>query len=207
VIKHIIWDWNGTLIDDWANCRAATKEVLERHGGASSAADRPFRRPLRDHYSDLLERELSEEEFTAIHEYWELSYTRDRPAFCLRPDALQAIRLAAASGCTQSVLSMTKHEILRRDVEAHNLTKEFVLLEGSHSDLPSKTQLLTLHLGRLNIMPSYVLLIGDTEDDRAAASYAQTQFARVHSGYEDRSGSTPIPIDLISIIKRALSSG
>lgn len=56
VITHLVWDWNGTLFDDFAITVEATDAAMRAHGfGAVTAVTYRlrYRRPIRDFYADL----------------------------------------------------------------------------------------------------------------------------------------------------------
>jgi phosphoglycolate phosphatase-like HAD superfamily hydrolase len=48
-VTHLVWDWNGTLLDDLALVVAATNASLATAGGRPITAEehrRDFRRPI-----------------------------------------------------------------------------------------------------------------------------------------------------------------
>ena len=57
--RHLVWDWNGTLLDDLTLCVNATNTCLAMFGGPQITAEdhrRDFRRPVVDYYSFVLGR-------------------------------------------------------------------------------------------------------------------------------------------------------
>ena len=182
--RHVVWDWNGTLLDDREACVTATIEALGLQDGAARAATEPFERPLRRYYSRLVGKELSAKEFVSVRQRWDLCYLSLWPHIYLRTDALTAIKEADAKGFTQSVLSMTPHEHLQLDVDRRGISGLFLLVEGSRGDPPGKSQLLRKHLKKLGVPPSETTLVGDSEDDAVAAGTVGTRFVRIESGYE-----------------------
>ena len=63
---HLVWDWNGTLLDDLSLVVDSTNRVFASVGGAAVplAEHRVrYRRPVADYYADVLGRPVTEEEF------------------------------------------------------------------------------------------------------------------------------------------------
>lgn len=56
---HLVWDWNGTLLNDLALVVACTNAAFASAGGSPISVDQhrvKFRRPVADYYADVLER-------------------------------------------------------------------------------------------------------------------------------------------------------
>src|SRR6185295_18146921 len=56
---NLVWDWNGTLLDDLSLVVEATNRAFEAVGGRSVDSDehrRTFRRPVAEFYAEVLER-------------------------------------------------------------------------------------------------------------------------------------------------------
>jgi phosphoglycolate phosphatase-like HAD superfamily hydrolase len=189
-VRHVVWDWNGTLIDDWDSCLAATAETLGLTV-PSLIRGRRFFRPVRAYYSALLTRDLTEREFESLCQRWENAYRRHRSRECARPHARDAIALIEAQGITQSVLSMWRNDRIREDTVDHGLLKFFVLVQGSQADAPTKSGMLAAHLAQLGLVGSEVTLIGDSEDDFLAASSVGARFVHFRSAYEEESFVPP----------------
>src|SRR5262249_46428492 len=54
--SHVIWDWNGTLLDDVDLCVEIVQGMLERHGLARiglAEYQSVFRFPVREYYKDV----------------------------------------------------------------------------------------------------------------------------------------------------------
>ena len=57
VLTHVVWDWNGTLLDDLDTCVAVANMLLDEFGLArlEGVADyqAKFRFPIVDYYAEL----------------------------------------------------------------------------------------------------------------------------------------------------------
>lgn len=171
---HVVWDWNGTLIDDTAATWQAVCANLVALGGEPISLD-SFR--LFDgwpswigFYTRMLGRDVSVNEYIRISDQWLTHYLPLLPSCPLTVDAVDA--LDAWTG-TQSLLSMLHHDNLVAECDRRSLTDRFLHVQG-RTDLrvQSKTQALLDHLATLQIEPVDVVLIGDTLGDVRAARFA-----------------------------------
>ena len=173
-VAHVVWDWNGTLLDDFgltAEIAGRTLETLGVPGVTGEDIRAHFRRPFGDFYGSLFGRPVTAEEFRYIRERYESEYHAGLLDLGLQPDALDALDLVASEGATQSLLSMAPDEQLQRLVDHHAIRSRFVRVEGSpRTDSDGfKAERLEHHLAALAIDPRSSVVIGDTVDDHEAA--------------------------------------
>ncbi len=115
---YIIWDWNGTLLDDVDAAVAALNRMLALRGVAPTDKDyyrKNFGFPVRPFYAKLgvdLERENWDEICIDFHRF-----IKDESCQHLRHDALDALAVVKKAGVKQSILSALRQDILRRDVK------------------------------------------------------------------------------------------
>ncbi len=77
VSRHLVWDWNGTLLNDLDLCVTATNACLATIGGPRITAEdhrRDFRRPIVDYYSFVLGRPVDAEEFRRLDDAFHDAY-------------------------------------------------------------------------------------------------------------------------------------
>ena len=170
-MAHLVWDWNGTLLDDLALVVAATNASLASAGGPSVTADehrRDYRRPISAYYEFLLGRPLADGEFVALDTVFHETYRDGVQAIGLAADARAAI---AAWGGTQSLLSMWFHHELVPLVETHGLHALLSRVDGLRAAVGGgpKAPHLRAHLDALGLAGPECVLIGDSVDDAHAA--------------------------------------
>jgi phosphoglycolate phosphatase-like HAD superfamily hydrolase len=172
-VTHLVWDWNGTLLDDLTLVVAATNVSLATIGGPPITADdhrRDFRRPIADYYGHVLGRPVSRDEFIQLDRLYHDFY-RDGLLDCaLAADAEAAMR--AWTG-TQSLLSMWFHEELVPEVTRRGLHALFERIDGLRPGVVGgghKAEHLAEHLDALGMAAADTVLIGDSVDDAHAAS-------------------------------------
>ena len=74
---HLVWDWNGTLLDDLSLVVDATIQAFAAVGGRSLDSDehrRTFRRPVAEFYAEILERAVDAEEFGRLDRIYHDAY-------------------------------------------------------------------------------------------------------------------------------------
>ena len=168
---HLVWDWNGTLLDDVGLMVEATNAALGSVGRPSLTVEeyqRGYRAPIESYHRKLLGRSLGTAQFTRLNRLLH-TYYRDRLTRCpLAPDAVEALN--AWTG-TQSLLSQFYYEYLLLLVNQHGLTRYFSRIDGLH-EKPGATRKsghLKTHLDALSLAGGDCVLIGDSLDDAAAA--------------------------------------
>src|SRR5437773_2417769 len=110
--RHLVWDWNGTLLDDVAAVVAATNHAFGTVAGPVIDLDRfrrTFRRPIQDMYAELLGRPIDAAEFGKLDRVFHEHYRTGVTTATLAAGAAAA--LASWPG-TQSLLSMWFHDEL-----------------------------------------------------------------------------------------------
>jgi phosphoglycolate phosphatase-like HAD superfamily hydrolase len=170
--RHLVWDWNGTLLDDLALVVAATNASLASVGGPAITAEehrRDFRRPISAYYAMVLGRAVEQEEFAALDKAFHVAYNEGLAACALATGALPA--LAGWAG-TQSLLSMWFHDELVPAVARHGLDRYFVRVDGLRASVGGgpKAPHLAAHLAGIGVAGPDCVLIGDSVDDAEAAT-------------------------------------
>jgi phosphoglycolate phosphatase-like HAD superfamily hydrolase len=172
-VRHLVWDWNGTLIDDHSAVVAAINDALAglRLRPIDSEAFRTyFTRPVQRFYEQVAGRPIEPGEWEALDSAYHDSYGARVEGLKLAADARAALEAAEAAGLTQSLLSMWRHQDLVPLVERLGIARFFVRVDGLR--VPGgggKTEHLVEHLAALGVEASAALLVGDTLDDLAAA--------------------------------------
>lgn len=185
--SHIVWDWNGTLLDDLLIVVEAVNRSIGAFGLAPITAESyrdHYTRPVRHFYDRLFGRTVSDEEWlrlnTGFHDaYFELAALD----VDLAPGARDAMDLLSQEGWTQSLLSMSPQDWLNGIVGRLDMTARFELVDGLSGPTGGlKATHLEEHLQILGIGGSSVVVVGDTPDDVAAARHVGAQAILFHGG-------------------------
>ena len=169
--RHLVWDWNGTLLDDLDLVVRATNVAFASAGGPVVTADEHrvrFRRPIADYYAEMLGRAIDDESFGRLDRIFHEAYRAGLTSCALAADATAAI---AAWPGSQSLLSMWFHDELVPTVHTYGLTPHFARVDGLRAAVGGgpKAEWLEKHLAELGLDGRHVVLIGDSLDDADAA--------------------------------------
>lgn len=207
--SHIVWDWNGTLLNDNTVVLAAVNDVCADFGRVPLTWEEWqgfYSRPVRPCYERVLGRILSDEDWIQVDRLY-----HDRYDLLLHTAALAAgvpdeLRSWSATGRTQSLLSMWFHSQLVPTVAGHGLSELFQRVDGLPGELggESKTEHLIRHLEAQNLDPADVLMIGDVVDDAEAALAVGAQCILVATGGMHRAALEATGVPVTSTIPEAV---
>jgi phosphoglycolate phosphatase-like HAD superfamily hydrolase len=198
-VAHLVWDWNGTLLDDLSLVVAATNVSLATFGGPSiTAADhrRDFRRPIVDYYGHVLGRSVSTVEFAELDRVYHNAYRDGLLDTALTADAEAAMRAWPGS---QSLLSMWFHDELVPELHRRGLLGLFARVDGLRAGEVGgghKLEYLLTHLDALGVAAGDTVLIGDSVDDARAAAGAGAACVLYGGGFTapEQLAATGVPV-------------
>jgi phosphoglycolate phosphatase-like HAD superfamily hydrolase len=184
---HLVWDWNGTLLDDLSLVVSSTNEAFAAVGGRPVDADEHrsrFRRPVAEFYAEILERAVDQEEFGKLDRIFHDAYRMGLTSMTLAADAQTALTSWPGS---QSLLSMWFHDELVPAIETYGLSGVFTRVDGLRTEVGGhlKAGHLAEHLAGLGLTGDQVVLIGDSLDDAAAADAVGGQVVLYTGGFTD----------------------
>jgi len=187
--EHIIWDWNGTLIDDTGLCVEILNRSLRAYNlpvVTEEAYRADFDFPVRDYYQRL-GFDFSRYSFEKIAAEWVAEYEARQFSCPLQPQARQVLQALADRNFIQSILSAYHQQLLENVIDHFNLTSFFERIVGltdfyAHGKSETGKQLLS----DLNCSPSKALLIGDTNHDHAVASELGIDCILIADGHQPR---------------------
>lgn len=187
--KHIIWDWNGTLLDDAWVCVEIMAGMMEKRGLAPLTFERYqgiFRFPVKGYYQDL-GFNFSEEPFENVSTEFITAYYANHPRVALQKDVVRVLTEAARRGISQSVLSASKHSYLTQAIADFNLTQYFTTLKGiANHHAAGKSAIGKAFIESQNISAKDILLVGDTTHDVEVAHEIGAHCVLVESGHQNR---------------------
>ncbi len=214
MIRHIVWDWNGTLFNDQDLVLAATNASLlaigVQHHVTADQYKHLYQRPMEDFYAALIGSPIPDAQWPALDaafaEYY-LSHMRD----CgLSADALAA--MDAWSPRTQSLLSMFGHDDLLRLTGEFELHGRFHRIDGRppDPDFGPKAKYLVKHLQHLlaqapELSPDQIALIGDCADDAHAAAHVGASAVLYTGGSSSRSVLEKVGVPVVDTLSEAVA--
>ena len=208
---HIVWDWNGTLLDDNDAVVAAVNEVCTAFGRERIDLEHwrsIFSRPLVHCYERLLDRTLTDAEWTHLEELYHGSYRELLHTARLASGVPDVLAEWGEAGRTQSLLSMWFHDELVALVTELDLHPLFERVDGLRDEVGggAKAAHLKRHLAELARDPAEVVLVGDVLDDAQAAAEAGTGCVLVATGVMSRrsleTAGVPVAADIAEAVAR-----
>ena len=182
---YIVWDWNGTLLDDVDAGIAALNRMLAERGLPTITRDfyrAHFGFPVRPLYVRIGMDPDHEWDRICVEFH---DYLAQEPQH-VRPDAVAALGLVRARGCGQSILSALRQDLLLRDTAREGVQAFFDEIYGV-DNLEGATKLsrgreLVAKLG--SVADRDVVFVGDTLHDAEVASALGARAVLVDGGHQ-----------------------
>ncbi|MEA1940101.1 MAG: HAD family hydrolase, partial [Candidatus Caldatribacteriota bacterium] len=166
--KHIIWDWNGTLVDDvWLVVEIMNKMLKKRQlpGIDSKKYKEIFDFPVTKYYLKL-GFDFSRESFKELTVEFISEYYRRFNECKLFDKTEEVLKKIRDMGISQSILSASKEDVLTEKIRYYGIEKYFCRIIGLENHYAeSKIENGKKGIVELNLDPQEVLLIGDTTHD------------------------------------------
>jgi phosphoglycolate phosphatase len=198
-IRHIIWDWNGTLLDDAKACASAVDVLMRRRGMAGETLEGYRTRvkfPVRAYYLRA-GFDLDKEDYDFLCDEFGIAYEeaisgfvpgeggQPRP-FGIHDDVRDVLSSFSALGVTHSIVSAAEEATLRMQVGQYGLQEHFIRVAGRDDNHGgTKTHLVEEWVKKCSFPPDQILYIGDTEHDCEAATASGIRVALVSDGHVD----------------------
>lgn len=210
---HVVWDWNGTLLDDLAVVIEAANVGLERFGVGPLDEDLyrdHFTRPVRAFYDSLFGRPVTDREWHELNETFHIEYMNRADQADLTEDAIDALDAVGEDRGAQSLLSMSPHDWLEGILRRKGLNHRFSLVSGLSGETGGlKAAHLAEHIESLGIAPGDTVIIGDTPDDATAAKHVGARVVLYDGGSHHlpvlRQTEAPVAHSLVQAVEFARS--
>lgn len=211
-MRHVVWDWNGTLLADQQVVLHALNHLLGEFGLPSTTLEtyqRLYTRPVRVFYERLFGRPISDADWQRIDDVFHDAYGQALADAALADDAHAALDLVEGAGRTQSLLSMARHDQLEPLVRQFDIHHRFVLVDGLRGPGGGrKAHELEAHLTALAHVagddPSDYLVIGDATDDAVAAAHVGAPCVLYDGGSHPRDELQRLGVPVVDSLVEAL---
>ena len=167
--KHIIWDYNGTLLNDVQLCVDVMNSMLIPRGLPeinSSIYKAVFDFPVKDYYAEL-GFDFEKESFEKVGTEFIVKYDeQQRSSTKLHKDTDYILQEISRSGISQSVLSARKEAKLIEELEFFGIAKYFNKIVGLNDHYAAgKLENGKKLVSELKLNPTEIALVGDTVHD------------------------------------------
>ncbi len=186
----IIWDWNGTLLNDVQMCVNCMNVLLEKRHLTRLSLETyrsVFNFPVRDYYEEI-GFDFSREDFgIPAKEFMDL-YHRFLPETSLFPCAEEVLEYFKKKGYRQLVLSAMEHNSLMKTLEEKGILDYFDAVSGIDNIYAgSKQEMARAFFDRLGLKNHDMVLVGDTLHDREVAQALGIDYLLVAAGHQSKS--------------------
>jgi len=189
--KHILWDWNGTLLNDCALCVAILNQLLSEHGLAELSAEaykEHFGFPVIDFYSYLGFRTDPENFKKLSHQFIGQYEVRWLNECQLQPHASDLLERLTKMGLSHSIVSAAHQKALEKGTSHFGIKPLFENLLGTDNIYAEgKVRRAELWMEQGAWQKDSVLLIGDTPHDYETAQAIDVDCILIASGHCHRS--------------------
>lgn len=188
-MKHIIWDFNGTLLCDAQLGVDCDNHVFDTLGlPRITIADyrAHMTMPVRDFYT-ALGVDLNVYKYETISRIWLDMFNRHAVSAGLVPGAMESIARLKAQGFTQSILSASYEKSLVEQCEALGLAPYMTEISGlGDESARRKTDIGRAQIARLGLRGEDCVLVGDMVADSELADALCTHCVLVPWGHNSQ---------------------
>lgn len=187
--KHIIWDWNGTILDDVELCVDVGNNLFRKKNIPLMTVEKYksiFTIPVKDYYI-AAGFDFSTESFEIVGKEWMDEYEERKYEASLHDNLVNVMEKFQEAGIDQSVLSAYKQDKLDEMIIKLNLKKYLNHIVGLDNIYAASK----LHLGKklmqvLGNGHGETLMIGDTVHDYDVSLEMGADCVLIASGHQTR---------------------
>ncbi|MFJ6851229.1 HAD family hydrolase [Streptomyces sp. NPDC091271] len=207
---HLVWDWNGTLLDDIQAVLGASNAAFAEVDLEPLTLDQ-YREmycvPIPKFYERLMGRLPTPAEWERMDGLFHRHYTERRTACGLTEGVEELLARWQRGGRSQSLLSMYGHEHLVPVVRGYGIERHFVRVDGRTGPSGgSKAQHMERHFEVLGgIAPESAVVIGDAVDDAVAAAHVGARAVLYTGGSHSRSSLEAVGVPVVDTLAEAVA--
>ncbi|MGJ8649049.1 MAG: HAD family hydrolase [Opitutaceae bacterium] len=198
--RHIIWDWNGTLLDDTWLCVEVLNGLLAKRNRSPLTEDvyrQNFGFPV-IHFYDYLGFDTDVDSFAQVSREFINDYeVRWLEECVLHPETSEILKKLSGLGHTHSVLSAAKQEALEIGINHFGIREHFSSLVGTDNIYAEgKVGQGKRWIEKLEWDPEEVVMVGDTLHDFEVAEAIGTHCILLAHGHHtpERLATTGAPV-------------
>ncbi len=200
--QHVIWDWNGTLLDDVDLCVDVINGLLQRHSLPRITKDayrKKFRFPIVEYYKTIgFDLELTP--FEGLAAEFISDYADAVPTCLLFEGAAELLGSLKEGGKSCSILSAAKEYELKQLTKHHGIHDRFEHIYGL-SDHYAVSKIERGHelIHQLGLPKEKLIIVGDTDHDIEVARALGVDLVLLGDGHQEYERLSPLhPETLVS---------
>jgi len=185
--KTIIWDWNGTLLNDVDICVNIVNKILSKQSNkllTKQSYQAVFGFPILDYYHKI-GMDFTDESYEEITKRFIGEYTHQVKQCALHPDTLSTLAAVQQKGLSQFILTAAHKESVLPLLDHYDIHHYFKAIEGldnyrAESKVKRGHHLIKNH----QINQKSTVLIGDTIHDHDVAQALEVDCILVANGHQ-----------------------
>jgi len=206
--QHVIWDFNGTILDDLVTGIESADELLLRYQLPPIATVERYYEvfgfPIRDYYRRI-GFDFSKTDYSILAHEWVDIYLRRVKEAPIRRGVLEVVEELTRRGVRQTVLSMTESAMLGRQLGFLGLEGAFDEVWGLN-DIYATSKLELASEWRRRHPHETSLFVGDTSHDAESAKVIGCDCVLLTGGHESRDALLATGMNVIDTPEQILTS-
>ena len=208
-IETIIWDWNGTLLNDLRLCVKTINSLLEKRSLpvlTTSSYKEVFSFPVKDYY-EKVGFDFSKEDFEIPAKEFIDQYNSEVNKCDLHENTIEVLEQFKIEGLKQYILSAMKQDMLNTTLKQNNIYYYFEDIVGLNNHYAaSKVERGRELIRRNNIKKDTALMIGDTEHDFEVAQELGIVCVLISDGHQSQKRLENTGVKVLNSLRDLLSS-
>ena len=189
IYGHIIWDFNGTLLDDIMAGIEAVNDMLSRRGIATIESVAQYRElfcfPIINYYAKLGFDFEKEDYYKVLAPEWVALYLENYKRSSLTDGAEQVLSALEALGYEQTLLSATELEMLTRQITDLGILDRFDGILGMDTIHAHSKEAIAVAWRKAH-PDANALMLGDTDHDATVAKTMGADCILLTTGHQSR---------------------
>lgn len=185
--KNIVWDYNGTIIDDARLAVDAENLVLQSYGLPEITLEyylKECEMPILNFYNKIFK--MEDYDFSEIAERFVSNYDKLFDTADIFPEVREMIEALSVSGYNQGVISGFESSRLKSSLRKFGLDGYFRFMSGSDDiDCGDKSERAVMVVRKYGFDPKETLFIGDMYHDYETARKVGADCVLIAKGHQD----------------------
>ncbi|MEI6455636.1 MAG: HAD family hydrolase [bacterium] len=198
---HIIWDWNGTLLDDAWLCVDIMNGMLSARGLPLKTLEdyrSIFNFPVRDYY-EKLGYDFNKEPFTDVGMEFMVLYNQRQKESFLHPGVKEVLQLFSEAGFKQFILSAREENELLTETRNLGVDHFFSGIYGLDDHYAhGKNHVGARLLKEISVPPGRLVFFGDTCHDAEVAEELGIDCILISNGHNSMERLEALQLPIVS---------
>lgn len=202
-IDYIVWDFNGTILDDVEVGIVSVNKLLRDRGLREIRSREEYQEyfcfPIK-HYYEKLGFDFDKEPYEVVAPLWVEQYLNNVGSARMYGDVIDTLELFRSMGIRQVILSATELTMLKgqiRDLGIEEYFDEVMGLDNIHA----ASKIMLAQDFRARHKDEKMLLIGDTDHDISTARALGAPCVLIARGHQSRSRLSDLGVPLYETLE------